>query len=64
MRWTLQRLEDRRTALLRKLANPKDHDDPEWVKRRLAHIEFGIAKKQRTKEQKQREKKVRRPPAD
>jgi len=56
----IKRLSEVRKRLLRKIANPKDHDDPQWTNRMLARVEKRIAKKEKTVEHKQEQRKVGR----
>jgi len=47
-----------RKRILRKLANPKDGDDPRWLKHRLAYVEKRIVKKERAAQHKQQQRRV------
>ncbi|HTM53731.1 MAG TPA: hypothetical protein VL175_06855 [Pirellulales bacterium] len=53
----MNRLEQSRAKLLKKLSDPNDKDDPKWVGRWAARVEANIAKKEKGKSQKQSEKK-------
>jgi hypothetical protein len=55
-----KRLEERKKAQLRKLSNPKDKDDPRWVKHFVNRLDKEIAKKEKRAEHKQEQRKVRR----
>jgi hypothetical protein len=52
------RLAESRTSKLRKLSDPKDKDDPRWVKRLVEHLEIEIAKKQKATQHKQEQRSV------
>jgi hypothetical protein len=58
-KWKLTRVKAKRGTLLKKLNDPNDKDDPRWVARRLAANGAVIAKKEKAREQKQRDKKPR-----
>jgi hypothetical protein len=63
-KWKLTLVKAKRVTLLKKVNDPNDKDDPRWVTRRLAAFEAVIAKKEKSKAQKQRDKKpgpARRP---
>ena len=49
----IARLEEGKTAMKRKLSDPKDKDDPRWVKGNIAIVENLIEKKTRSLEHKQ-----------
>jgi hypothetical protein len=55
-----KRLEEYRKSKLRKLSDPKDKDDPRWVKRLVDRIEIEIAKKQTAIQHKQQQRSVGR----
>jgi hypothetical protein len=50
------RLEGQQATLLRKLADPKDADDPRWVRRMLGRVEVSQAKTERAMEHKEQQK--------
>jgi hypothetical protein len=52
--------EGARKRLDRKLANPKDHDDPLWVKRMMKYVDAQLAKKERAMEHKESQRKGNR----
>lgn len=53
----LRSLRANRGNLIKKIADPADADDKKWAEEWLARIEAEIAKKERTKSQKSRERK-------
>jgi hypothetical protein len=56
----LSRLEESTLAGNRKLADPKDKDDPRWVKAGLRTMDALIEKKERSLEHKQTQRKARK----
>lgn len=56
----LKRLKETKNAKSRKLSDPKDKDDPRWVKRRLDRLDQAIAKKEKSAEHKREQRKVGR----
>jgi hypothetical protein len=55
---SIKRLKEVENRLVRKLADPKDYDDPKWAQRMLAGVEKRISKKEKSAEHKQRQKKA------
>ena len=53
----IKSLRAHRLKLIKQIADPTDADDKKWANEWLAHIEAEIAKKERTKSQKSRERK-------
>ena len=51
------RFVESREGMLRKLANPKDSDDPIWVKHRLKRVDAKEATTERALEHKQQQRK-------
>jgi hypothetical protein len=49
-----------RNRLLGKIADPKDGDDPRWVRRILEGFEKRVARKEKAKDHKDQQKKTRR----
>jgi hypothetical protein len=55
-----KQLRQTRKKLAHKLSNPKDSDDPRWVKRRIDRVDGRIAKKEKATEHKNAQRKVGR----
>jgi hypothetical protein len=60
--WTEQKIRERLRMWERKLADPSNTDDPNWIQRRIDWLQKRLAHKAKAVEHKQSESRDKRPP--